>query len=63
VYVEGGRSSVPTERLVSALVLQALYLIRSELLLMEQLDHYLLFRWFVALSADEPEWDLDFPRC
>ena len=57
VYAEGGRSSVPPERLVRALVLQVLYSIRSERLLMEQLDYNLLFRWFVGLSIDEPVWD------
>ena len=56
-YAEGGRSSVPPERLVRALVLQVLYSIRSERLLMEQLDYNLLFRWFVGLSIDEPVWD------
>jgi len=57
VYAEAGRSSVPPERLVRALVLQVLYSIRSERLLMEQLDYNLLFRWFVGLSIDEPVWD------
>jgi transposase len=53
VCAEDGRSSVPPERLVRSLVLQMLYSIRSERLLMEQLDHNLLFRWFVGLSIDE----------
>jgi len=57
VYADGGRGSVPPERLVRALVLQVLYSIRSERLLMEQLDYNLLFRWFVGLSIDEPVWD------
>jgi transposase len=57
VYAEGGRGSVPPERLVRALVLQVLYSIRSERLLMEQLDYNLLFRWFVGLSVDEAVWD------
>ena len=57
VYAEGGRGSVPPERLVRALVLQVLYSIRSEQLLMEQRDYNLLFRWFVGLSVDEAVWD------
>jgi transposase len=57
VYAEGGRESVAAERLVRALVLQVLYSIRSERLLVEQLDYNLLFRWFVGLSVDEPVWD------
>ncbi len=57
VYAEDGRASMPPERLVRALVLQVLYSIRSERLLMEQLDYNLLFRWFVGLSVDEPVWD------
>ena len=57
VYAGGGRSSIPPERLVRALVLQVLYSIRSERLLVEQLDYNLLFRWFVGLSIDEPVWD------
>ncbi|GMV32163.1 MAG: hypothetical protein AMXMBFR59_42880 [Rhodanobacteraceae bacterium] len=50
VYAEGGRSSIPPERLVRALVLQILYSIRSERQLVEQLDYNLLFRWFVGLT-------------
>jgi transposase len=57
VYAEGGRASIPPERLVRALILQVLYSIRSERLLCEQLDYNLLFRWFVGLSVDEPIWD------
>jgi len=57
VYAEGGRDSVPPERLVRALVLQVLYSIRSERLLCEQLDYNLLFRWFVGLSMDDRIWD------
>jgi len=57
VYAEGGRASIPPERLVRALILQVLYSIRSERLLCEQLDYNLLFRWFVGLSVDEPVWD------
>ncbi len=57
VYAEGGRASIPPERLVRALTLQILYSIRSERLLCEQLEYNLLFRWFVGLSIDEPVWD------
>lgn len=57
VYADSGRSSIAPERLVRALVLQVLYSIRSERLLVEQLDYNLLFRWFVGLSIDEPIWD------
>jgi transposase len=57
VYADGGRSSIPPERLVRALTLQILYSIRSERLLCEQLEYNLLFRWFVGLTIDEPVWD------
>ena len=57
VYADGGRASIPPERLVRALTLQILYSIRSERLLCEQLEYNLLFRWFVGLSVDEPVWD------
>lgn len=52
-----GRPSIPPERLLRAMLLQALYSIRSERQLMERLEFDLLFRWFVDLSADEPSWD------
>ena len=51
------RPSIPPERLLRALLLQAFYTVRSERQLMEQLDYNLLFRWFVGLSADDPVWD------
>ena len=57
LYARVGRPSVPPERLLRALLLQAFYTIRSERLLMEQLDYNLLFRWFVGLSMDEAVWD------
>jgi transposase len=57
LYARDGRPSIPPERLLRALLLQALYTVRSERLLMEQLDYNLLFRWFVGLSADDPVWD------
>lgn len=56
VYERGGRPSVAPEKLLRALLLQALYTIRSERQLMEQLDYNLLFRWFVGLSLDEAVW-------
>jgi hypothetical protein len=53
LYAQDGRPSVPPEQLLSALLIQALYGIRSERQLMEQLDYNLLYRWFVGLSPDE----------
>lgn len=57
MYSEIGRPSIPPERLLRALLLQVLYSVRSERMLMEQLDYNLLFRWFVGLNMDEPVWD------
>jgi transposase len=57
LYAKEGRPSVPPERLLSALLLQAFYGIRSERQLMEQLDYNLLYRWFVGLSPDDAVWD------
>jgi transposase len=57
LYAQTGRPSVAPERLLRALLLQILYSVRSERLLMEQLDYNLLFRWFVGLTPDEPVWD------
>lgn len=56
LYAAIGRPSVPPERLLRAQLLQIFYSIRSERLLMEQLDYNLLFRWFVGLAMDEPVW-------
>jgi transposase len=56
IYGEDGRKSIPPERLLRALLLQMLYTVRSERMLMEQLEYNLLFRWFVGLSANEPVW-------
>jgi transposase len=56
-YAENGRRSISPERLLRALLLQTFYSIRSERLLMEQLDYNLLFRWFVGLEMDEPVWN------
>lgn len=56
-YAEGGRPSIPPERLLRASLLQVVYSVRSERLLMEQLDYNLLFRWFVGLAMDDAVWD------
>src|SRR6476469_8522366 len=57
LYACEGRPSIPPEQLLSALLLQVFYGIRSERQLMEQLDYNLLYRWFVGLSPDELVWD------
>jgi transposase len=56
MYPDWGRPSIAPEKLLRALLLQLLYSIRSERLLMEQLEYNLLFRWFVGLNMDEPVW-------
>lgn len=56
LYATVGRPSIPPERLLRAQLLQLFYSIRSERLLMEQLDYNILFRWFVGLEMDEPVW-------
>jgi transposase len=56
LYSSEGRPSIPPEQLLSALLLQAFYGIRSERQLMEQLDYNLLYRWFVGLGPDDPVW-------
>ena len=58
LYARTGRPSIAPEKLLRALLLQVLYSIRSERLLMEQLDYNLLFRWFVGLDLDAPVWDV-----
>ena len=57
LYSPIGRVSIPPERLLRALLLQAFYSIRSERQLVERLDHDLLFRWFVGLGIEDPVWD------
>ncbi len=57
LYSPEGRPSIPPEQLLSALLLQVFYGIRSARMLMEQLDYNLLYRWFVGLSPDDPVWD------
>jgi len=56
LYADRGRPSIPPERLLRALLLQILYTVRSERLLMEQLNYNLLFRWFVGMGMDEVVW-------
>lgn len=56
-YAEGGRESIPPERLLRAQLLQVLYSIRSERQLMEQMTYNLLFRWFTGLTIDDSVWD------
>lgn len=58
LYSNVGRPSIPPEKLLRALLLQAFYTVRSERQLMEQLDYNLLFRWFVGLAMDAPVWDV-----
>ena len=57
MYSVTGRPSIPPEKLLRALLLQMLYSIRSERLLMEEIDYSVLFRWFVGMNLDEPVWD------
>jgi transposase len=57
LYSTTGRPSIPPEKLLRALLLQMLYSIRSERLLMEELDYSVLYRWFVGLSLDDAIWD------
>jgi len=57
MYASVGRASIAPEKLLRALLLQMLYSIRSERLLMEEMDYNLLFRWFVGLNADDEVWD------
>src|SRR4051812_33935612 len=57
LYAALGRPSIPPERLLRAMLLQAFYSIRSERQLMERLDYDLLFRWFVSLGVDDLVWN------
>ena len=57
LYAQVGRPSIPPEKLLRAMLLQAFYSIRSERQLMERLETDLLFRWFVGLGIDDPAWD------
>ncbi len=58
IYAAGvGRPSIPPERLLRALLLQAFYGVRSERQIMERLEYDLLFRWFMGLGVDDPAWN------
>jgi len=57
MYAKVGRPSIPPEQLLRAQLLQKLYSVRSERLLMEEMDYNILFRWFVGLNLDDPVWD------
>ena len=57
LYSPIGRPSIPPEKLLRAMLLQAFYTIRSERLLMERLEYDLLFRWFVGIGVDDAAWD------
>ena len=59
MYADIGRPSIAPEKLLRALLLQVLYTIRSERMLLEQLDYNLLFRWFVGLNMDDAVWGAD----
>src|SRR5499433_4304756 len=57
MYSDIGRPSIPPEQLLRALLLQYLYTIRSERLLMEEIEYSVLYRWFIGLGMDEAIWD------
>ena len=57
LYCSMGRPSVPPEKLLRAMLLQAFYSVRSERQLMERIEFDLLFRWFVGIGIDDPVWD------
>ncbi len=57
-YAKTGRPSIPPEKLLRAQLIQMLYSVRSERLLMEEIDYSVLFRWFVGMNRDEPVWDV-----
>jgi hypothetical protein len=58
IYAPSGRDSIAPERLLRALLLQALFSVRSERQLMEQITYNMMFRWFVGLSMDAPVWEV-----
>jgi transposase len=58
MYAKTGRPSIPPEKLLRAQLIQMLYNVRSERLLMEEIDYSVLFRWFVGMNLDEPVWDV-----
>ena len=58
MYSKIGRPSIPPEKLLRAQLIQMRYSVRSERLLMEEIDYSMLFRWFVGMNLDEPVWDV-----
>jgi transposase len=58
MYAKTGRPSIPPEKLLRAELIQMLYSVRSERLLMEEIDYSVLYRWFVGMNLDEPVWDV-----
>jgi len=58
MYAQTGRPSIPPEKLLRAQLIQMLYSVRSERLLMEEIDYSLLLRWFVGMNLDEAVWDV-----
>src|ERR1044072_2077756 len=58
MYATTGRPSIPPEKLLRAQLIQMLYSVRSERLLMEEIDYSVLYRWFVGMNLDEPVWDV-----
>jgi transposase len=58
MYAKTGRPSIAPEKLLRAQLIQMLYSIRSERLLMEEIDYSMLFRWFIGMNLDEPVWDV-----
>jgi transposase len=58
MYSKTGRPSIPPEKLLRAQLIQMLYSVRSERLLMEEIDYSVLYRWFVGMNLDEPVWDV-----
>jgi transposase len=58
MYAKTGRPSLPPEKLLRAQLIQMLYSVRSERLLMEEIDYSVLYRWFVGMNLDEPVWDV-----
>ena len=60
MYADGGRPSIAPEKLLRAQLLQMLYSVRSERLLMEEIDYSILFRWFVGLNLDDAGMGRDY---
>jgi transposase len=58
MYSKTGRPSIPPEKLLRAQLIQMLYSVRSERLLLEEIDYSVLYRWFVGMNLDEPVWDV-----